>query len=182
MLINLTKLPADILSAALDYWVNIKTSDLVVVPFPGELGNRIIQDHDISDEVGLKSKGMDFRLTECRSCMKLIHPNNPIIVNYISLFKDNFNIVNYSGCHYMDVNGFIQWHTNQHERPGFNYRLYVTFNEKSGSVFKYILPGTNEVITFAEPTGWYAKLFSIEDEFLHCVKANGPRYSFGLFF
>jgi hypothetical protein len=181
--LNLTEdIGNDILLESLGYWLDKDVTLIKLIRSPHAMGNRIHRLADTDDRKGLAGKGVDFRLKECRSNMLLINPNSRYVKDYIQLMKDKFYIKDLSGSHYMDENGFIQWHTNQHERPGYHYRVYVTYNEKRGSLFKYILPGTNKVISYEEPIGWYAKVFSIEKELLHCVKANGPRYSFGLFF
>lgn len=182
-LLNLTKdIRDDILITAVSYWLYKDITTSLIIPFKGHLGNRVHDIHDTDNLVGLTSKGKDFRSIECRSNMSLINPNDSSLKAYIDYMRLKHGISDVSGMHFMDENGFIQWHTNQHERPGYNYRVYVTNNEKRGSVFKYILPDTNKVISYEEPIGWYAKVFSIEKELLHCVKANGPRYSLGLFF
>lgn len=182
-LLNLTEdVGNDILLDSLEYWSDKTPTDIPLLITNGYSGKRLHKSRDTSDVTGLSSKGIDFRLRECRSCISIMDPRHDLIKNYIEFMKNRHGIVNLSGSHFMDENGFIQWHTNQHERPGYNYRVYVTNNEKRGSVFKYILPDTNKVISYEEPIGWYAKVFSIEKELLHCVKANGPRYSFGLFF
>lgn len=181
--INLTKdLDNEIMFSALDYWKDIELSDLDIMTLPGHLGNRKHTAGDTSDLAGMSLKGFDFRTAECRSSMKLIHPDNTIIKDYVSLMKGKHGIVSFSGCHYMDQSGFIQWHSNQFDRPGFNYRIYVTYNDKEGSLFKYILPDTDVVITYVEPKGWYAKVFNIEKELIHCVESHANRYSIGLYF
>ncbi len=181
--INLTDdLDNEIMITALDYWKDIKLSDLDIMILPGHLGNRTHCVTDTSDITGLSLKGFDFRTTECRSSMKLIHPDNIIIKDYVSLMKSKHGIASFSGCHYMDEAGFIQWHSNQFDRPGFNYRIYVTHNDEEGSLFKYIVPNTDTVVTYIEPKGWYAKLFNIEQELIHCVESHAKRYSIGLYF
>lgn len=183
MLLNLTKdIRDDILHDALAYWIDKDIYSIPIIKFPTLIGNRIKNQDDISDAHGLSYRGMDFMAKECRSNFSLLLPSDLTILDYIDYMRNRHNVINISGSHYMDCNGFIQWHTNQHERPGYYYRLYATYNELPGSVFKYILPDTDNVITIKEPVGWYVKLFSIEHELLHCVIANGPRFSFGLFF
>lgn len=181
--LNLTEdIKDDILITAVSYWLYKDITASLIIPFKGLLGNRVRDIHDTDNLVGLTSKGKDFRNIECRSNMSLINPNDASLKAYIDYMRLKHGISDISSMHFMDEKGFIQWHTNQFERPGFNYRIYVTYNDKEGSLFKYILPDTDVVITYVEPKGWYAKVFNIEKELIHCVESHANRYSIGLYF
>lgn len=114
----------------------------------------------------------------------IFHANNQQLQKYIDDIKGCLIDLDpsFSSTHFMDENGFIDWHTNRGESPLKPYRLYVTHNKIEGSVFKYIERETGEVITVVEPVGWYAKLFNTDDNILHCVKSNGLRHSIGIRF
>lgn len=80
-----------------------------------------------------------------------------------------------------EAGDFMGWHTNNN-LPG--YRMYITHcDEHNKSVFKYLDPRTNEVVSYVEPKGFTIKLFKIttEETLWHCVSSDCNRYSIGFY-
>lgn len=106
----------------------------------------------------------------------------PALLGYRDKIQNIIPTAAFSGTHHIAKDGYMSWHTNQYDSACKPHRLYVTYNDSPGSVFRYILPGTKEVITFEEPVGWYVKIFYIEDELPHCLISRGNRWSVGMRF
>lgn len=102
------------------------------------------------------------------------------IIDYLERIQGLFPTASVSSAHYMERDGFMEWHTNRGQSPSKPRRIYVTYNSLSGSVFKYAAKG--RVLTIDEPIGWYAKVFNVENHIPHCIHAHGPRWSLGIRF
>lgn len=135
-----------------------------------------------SDEVGLSLIGAVIPSIVPKNFDHIQNSINEQLKGYLKSVHDYLidKAPAFSSTHFMDENGFIDWHTNTGESPLKPFRLYVTLNKIEGSVFKYI--NNDEVTTIVEPVGWYAKVFNTDDRILHCVKSSGNRYSIGIRF
>lgn len=183
MFLNLTDEPCvDLVVATENHWSGLLPHDWLVTPFRSAEANYPFNPEFVSDERGLAIGRRPF-IDECPSSMKFIDRlTTPAIMEWLDEIRLLRPRASLSGTHYMDSNGFIAWHTNQLDRPQSKYRLYATFNETVGSVFKYILPGTTEVVVFEEPVGWYFKLFRVDTAMPHCVVSGSQRWSIGTHF
>lgn len=153
-----------------------------VFPINSPEANCVYRECYSNDDRGLSLKG-SYIVTPVPENMDYIHwHDNLELLGYLSNMQEIIPSAVFSSTHYMDANGFMDWHTNKGESPVKPYRLYITYNDSEGSFFKYIPTGSNQVVTFNEPIGWYAKVFYVEEELLHCVKSNANRYSIGMRF
>lgn len=183
MFLNLTdELTDDLVTLTTSHWTTLLPHDWLVTPFKNAEANYPFDARYVSDERGLELDVRPF-LDECPSNIKFIDRlTTPAIMEWLDEIRLLRPSAALSGTHYMDPNGFIAWHTNQLDRPQSKYRLYATFNETVGSVFKYIHPGTTEVVVFEEPVGWYFKLFRVDTAMPHCVVSGSQRWSIGTHF
>lgn len=139
-------------------------------------------DHGCSNEQGLAMRGKFPRSPTSYSMKAIVWERIPELLLLRERIQSVIPNAVFSGSHFMSEEGYMSWHTNQFDSACKPHRLYMTYNSAVGSQFKYIVPGENVVTTFEEPEGWYAKLFYIEDEFPHCIKAGANRWSFGMRF
>lgn len=184
LLLNFTKGEhSAILNEAFDHWNNITPHDMRITPITALEANVPFEERYISDAYGLERLGLPNPVRPAPCIMSLITwQQHAATLAYRERIQKHLPQASISSTHYMDKGGYMAWHTNQGESPEKPHRLYVTYNDVPGSLFRYIVPSEGNVITLEEPVGWYAKLFYVEDEFPHCLYANGPRWSLGMRF
>lgn len=183
MFLNLTGVACDDLVAATEaYWVNKLPHQWTVTPSKKAETNYPFNAEFVSGSRGLEIDKRPF-VDECPSSIGFIErvANNDFI-EWLSVVSQFYPDAGLASTHYMDEVGFMAWRTGQLDRIPSKYRLYATFNATTGSVFKYILPGTTEVVVFEEPVGWYFKLFRVDTAMPHCVVSGSQRWSIGTHF
>lgn len=180
-------LTTECLSALLDvvegHWENISPFNMTVQRIQSPEANCKVEENFLSDHEGLlryqNPREIDFPICALNYDL-IIWQQDQCILEYRDKINDIYPQANISSTHYMDKDGFMQWHTNRGESPERPRRIYVTFNKELGSFFKYVKDGI--VCKYDEPIGWYAKVFNVETEIPHCIYANGPRWSLGMRF
>lgn len=172
-----------LLDIAAAHWDHHLPDDMVIQKIVSPEANCQLDEHYLSDENGLlkyqNPRPIDFPICALNYDL-IIWQQHVYTLEYAEKIRAVYPNANISSTHYMDKNGFMQWHTNRGESPERPRRIYVTFNKESGSFFKYVKDGI--VHKYEEPVGWYAKVFNVEKEIPHCIYANGPRWSLGMRF
>ena len=179
MIYNFTETNYDgLLNAVKSYWVGKVPDNMKIVELNDVSANVPFINSYISDESGILVETNGSNLP---CIMSLISwQNDKLILDYLDLVKSFHPQARISSTYYMKCGGYMAWHTNRGESPAVPNRLYATYNDVEGSVFKYSKNG--EVFTILEPIGWYIKIFSTDVEFPHCLYSNGNRWSLGMRF
>jgi len=143
--------------------------------------NAVYNDRHTNEDIGPSLKGGHFPIPES-NWDHIVVPGNTVLEDYLRLIQQIESTASFSSTHFMDADGFMEWHTNKGESPEKPHRLYATYNDAPGSFFRYIPNGSTEVITLEEPVGWYVKVFNVEVELLHCIRSRANRWSIGIRF
>lgn len=129
----------------------------------------------------LLSHKIDIRRSRGSNVKKLVFESNGVCLvdSFIAELYRYFTFVKQTGCFLYPFAGRMGWHTNSDGKVDGVLRLYAVYNSTNDSVFSYLDKNSGAIRSIKEPMGWSAKLFSIEDQFWHCVKSNSVRLSLG---
>jgi len=172
----------ELLSVALASAVQFNIDSWIRRAIASQEVNKVFNPSHIDDTIGLAMVGTVSVEMPDTNMDIIYHAPNADLITYLANIKALQPTAQFSSTHVMDADGFMAWHTNKGQSPTLPHRLYVTHNAVEGSIFKYIASGSGVVTTINEPIGWYAKVFDVETEFLHCIKSGGLRHSIGIRF